>query len=80
MVALCRKHQILSHVDAAHAIGQIDIDIASVQPDFFVYASLCQRSQITEGSLLIAQIATNGSTPITAALYSMSLHSMLLRL
>jgi hercynylcysteine S-oxide lyase len=34
--AVCRKHSILSLVDAAHAITQIPVDIAATAPDFFV--------------------------------------------
>jgi len=36
LVKVFREHNILSLVDAAHAIGQIPIDIRSADPDFFV--------------------------------------------
>ncbi|PWN54261.1 PLP-dependent transferase [Violaceomyces palustris] len=34
-VQLLRKHEVLSLVDAAHAIGQIKIDLKKADPDFF---------------------------------------------
>lgn len=36
LTAECKKHQILSCVDAAHAIGMIQINIKKLDPDFFV--------------------------------------------
>ena len=35
LVEVCRDEQVLSMVDGAHGIGQIDLDLANVQPDFF---------------------------------------------
>ena len=36
IVALFRTHNILSLVDAAHAVGQVPLDLAKVDPDFFI--------------------------------------------
>ncbi|KAJ3104006.1 hypothetical protein HK100_004118 [Physocladia obscura] len=36
LTRLCRAKNILSCIDAAHAIGQIPVDLKSLQPDFFV--------------------------------------------
>jgi selenocysteine lyase/cysteine desulfurase len=36
VVDLCKQHGILSLVDAAHAIGQIPLNLGETQPDFFV--------------------------------------------
>ena len=33
---LCREKRILSVIDGAHGVGQIPIDLASLDPDFFV--------------------------------------------
>ena len=34
LVAICKEEGILSFVDAAHGVGQIDLDIAGAAPDF----------------------------------------------
>ncbi|KAG8727152.1 hypothetical protein FRC12_022766 [Ceratobasidium sp. 428] len=39
MVKVCKEEGAYSLVDAAHAIGQIKIDLAASQPDFFVTVS-----------------------------------------
>ncbi|KAE8204042.1 hypothetical protein CF328_g1308 [Tilletia controversa] len=36
LVALAKKHGIITFIDGAHAIGQIQLDIGSADPDFFV--------------------------------------------
>lgn len=36
LVELCKQYQILSLVDAAHAIGQIPLNLSKNKPDFFV--------------------------------------------
>ncbi|OQR85031.1 isopenicillin N-epimerase [Achlya hypogyna] len=36
IILLCRSRQIPVLVDGAHAIGQVPIDLASLQPDFYV--------------------------------------------
>lgn len=36
LVALCRKHDVLSFVDGAHAIGLIPLSIGELKPDFFI--------------------------------------------
>jgi selenocysteine lyase/cysteine desulfurase len=36
LVQICKKHQILSLVDGAHAIGQIPLNLSESKPDFFV--------------------------------------------
>lgn len=36
MVKVCREESAYSLIDGAHAIGQINIDLAASQPDFFV--------------------------------------------
>lgn len=36
LTATCRKHSILSIIDAAHCVGQIPIDLTTLDPDFFV--------------------------------------------
>lgn len=33
---LCRKHSILSCIDGAHSVGQINIDLTELDPDFYV--------------------------------------------
>jgi len=33
--ALCRKRNIISIIDAAHAIGQVEIDLKEINPDFY---------------------------------------------
>ena len=35
LIATCRKHNILSLVDAAHGVGHIPLDLAALDPDFF---------------------------------------------
>lgn len=40
MVAICKEEKVWSLVDAAHCIGQVDVDLAAVQPDFWVSVSL----------------------------------------
>jgi len=36
LTVVCKKHQILSLVDAAHAVGMLDLDLPKTDPDFFV--------------------------------------------
>ena len=36
LVDLCRQHNILSLVDAAHAIGQIPVNLSQSKPDYFI--------------------------------------------
>ena len=36
LVKMCKKYGIISLVDAAHSIGQHKVDLAQVDPDFFV--------------------------------------------
>ncbi|QIX00400.1 hypothetical protein AMS68_005917 [Peltaster fructicola] len=36
LTELCRKHGVLSCIDGAHSIGQIDIDLTKLDPDFYV--------------------------------------------
>ena len=36
MIILCKKYKVISIVDAAHAIGQVDIDLSDLDPDFYV--------------------------------------------
>ncbi|KAK0563910.1 8-oxo-dGTP diphosphatase [Tilletia horrida] len=36
LVALAKKHKIMSFIDGAHSIGQIQLDIGAADPDFFV--------------------------------------------
>ena len=35
LVEVCRKESVLSLVDGAHGVGQIDLGLSKVQPDFF---------------------------------------------
>jgi selenocysteine lyase/cysteine desulfurase len=39
MVKVCKEEEVYSVVDAAHAIGQISLNLAASQPDFFVTVS-----------------------------------------
>ena len=46
LAKLCHRHNILSVIDGAHTIGQIELDLAELDADFFVstchkYVSLC---------------------------------------
>ena len=36
LVEICREHGVLSLVDGAHGVGHMELNIARVQPDFFV--------------------------------------------
>lgn len=36
LTSICRSHEILSCIDAAHCVGQIKIDLSKLDPDFFV--------------------------------------------
>ena len=36
LVEICREHGVLSLVDGAHGVGHIELNLARVQPDFFV--------------------------------------------
>ena len=39
-MAECKKYGVLSLVDAAHAIGQVKVDVRSVDPDFWITVGL----------------------------------------
>lgn len=39
IVRLCKERDVLSLVDAAHHLGQLPVDLKSVQPDFWVSVS-----------------------------------------
>jgi len=39
LVRLCKKYGVISLVDGAHSIGQHKVDLAQVDPDFFVSVS-----------------------------------------
>ena len=36
LVKICKDHGVLSLVDGAHGVGQIDLNLRGVEPDFFV--------------------------------------------
>lgn len=36
LTELCKEHSILSCIDGAHGVGQLDIDLPSLDPDFFM--------------------------------------------
>lgn len=36
MVALCKKYNVLSLIDGAHSVGAIEVDMRSLDPDFFI--------------------------------------------
>lgn len=41
IVQLCKEHDALSLVDAAHHLGQLPVDLGHVRPDFWVSVSVC---------------------------------------
>lgn len=36
LVSMCKEYGVLSLVDAAHAIGQVDVDVKAADPDFWI--------------------------------------------
>ncbi|KAI8896156.1 pyridoxal phosphate-dependent transferase [Globomyces pollinis-pini] len=36
LIEICREHQILSLIDGAHGIGQLDLELDLLKPDFYV--------------------------------------------
>jgi cysteine sulfinate desulfinase/cysteine desulfurase-like protein len=40
LVEICKEEKVWSIVDAAHCIGQIEVDLSKSQPDFWVSVSL----------------------------------------
>ncbi|KAF3484376.1 lolT-1 [Arthroderma uncinatum] len=41
LTALCREEGVLSFIDGAHAVGHLNVDLAALDPDFFV--SCCHK-------------------------------------
>jgi selenocysteine lyase/cysteine desulfurase len=53
MARICKEEGVYSLIDAAHAIGQISLDLSVSQPDFFVSVSgfvLLRRSLVNKTS------------------------------
>lgn len=53
LVKLCKKYGVMSMVDAAHAIGQVKVDIKALDPDFWVSVSSGCPQVIWETRFLI---------------------------
>ncbi|KAI9199327.1 pyridoxal phosphate-dependent transferase [Polychytrium aggregatum] len=52
LCALCRKYDVLSVVDGAHAIGQIELDLAATEPDFF-FTNLHKWLYVARGAAVL---------------------------
>ena len=40
LVKLCKEYGVMSLVDAAHAVGQVEVDIKTIDPDFWISVRL----------------------------------------
>lgn len=61
-IGICRDEGILSVIDGAHGIGQIPLDMKTLQPDFFT--SNCHKYEIP--TLLIFNITPTSTVPLIA--------------
>jgi hypothetical protein len=71
LIKLCKDYGVLSLVDAAHAIGQGEVDVKAVDPDFWISVRLPTSPLNVDimcraCDLLILRTATNGCSPLEA--------------
>ena len=52
LVEICKDEGVLSMVDGAHGVGQIELGLAKVQPDFFASKSIPETSLPTQQMLI----------------------------
>ncbi len=68
LVELCKKYNIISLIDGAHCIGQIPLNLAKADPDFFVTVGLSDSSKYMPWLSRRGRTVTNGSIPGEALL------------